>query len=300
MLNNKTKQEIESGGSLVTAIEKKLILVDKKNAKEIFEEVFENWHEGLEKDRELIDVLGISWNDYSKSIRNDFNHYNVLMKYVKKSNKLPLASSFENSANMIESDLSEENLFEMSNLREKDTGIPYLIWVSAKNANHGARIKVQWGDTIQQSISVSIHKDNPTVVAGNEDKLKKEVIESVKNWIKLNYETLMKYWKMEIGTVDMVNGLKKTSVDSNGKNNDNMLDSDFSEEIKQTNEALKENFHLCLVCGGTGKTKSGQPCKICQAEWRSTPVTSFEQTMVDGGGKDNTDTFAGFDRGWDL
>jgi hypothetical protein len=101
-----------------------------------------------------------------------------------------------------------EDLFEMSNLREKTTGIPLIIWVSAKNANHGARVKLQWGDTVKRSISISLHKDNPTIMAGNSSKVSVEILNKVKAWIVLNYDVLMQYWKLEIGTVDMIAGIK--------------------------------------------------------------------------------------------
>jgi hypothetical protein len=101
------------------------------------------------------------------------------------------------------------DLFEMSNLREKTTGIPALIWVSAKNANHGARVKVQWGDSIKESVSISIHKANPTVVAGNEKNIDSEILKKTKEWVVENYIILMEYWNMEIDTADMISALRK-------------------------------------------------------------------------------------------
>lgn len=62
---------------------------------------------------------------------------------------------------------------------------------------------------------------------------------------------------------------------------------------------IAENFHLCLVCRGK-KSHNGKPCKMCNTEWKSKSVTSVEETMIDGGDKDNTTWFQGFDRGWDL
>jgi len=59
----------------------------------------------------------------------------------------------------------KEELFEMSNFWPKDTGLEYVIWVSAKSGRekHGARIKV---DVDTNSIPVSI-EDTPEIKAKN-------------------------------------------------------------------------------------------------------------------------------------
>ena len=55
-----------------------------------------------------------------------------------------------------------ESLFEMDNIRSKSSGLPMLIWVSEKNANHGPRIKVARDYRIRagssDTFSVSISK----------------------------------------------------------------------------------------------------------------------------------------------
>jgi hypothetical protein len=410
MLNKKTKQEINNGGSLVSSIEKGLINFTKENAEQIFEQVFEDWHEGLAKGRELIDVLGISWDDYSVSISDDFDHYVTIMKYVKK-NKIPLASSIDKSGNIIESEV----LIEMANFKEKTTGIPLSLWVSPKNANHGARIKVVWGDDISQSLSVSIHRENPSVVAGNEKDISAYLLKQVQQWVKLNYDILMKYWRLEVDTKELKQSLQKLS-DPKGmtedndpddlfhasnlgakttgisglkyvwifvkivdhgprikaqwgkdyedsveftvhKSNPNIIsgdenklsndlikqikqwiilnydilldhwndyidsseaidklkklptkssniiesgDKEFDEAIKLSEGVLDENFHVCLVCNGTGKKHDGNMCPMCTVDWKSARITSPEECMIDGGNMDNISNFFGFDKGWDL
>lgn len=105
--------------------------------------------------------------------------------------------------------ITEDELFEMCNLRKRQTGIDNIIWVSVKNANHGPRVKVQWGDSIRESVSISIHKTNPTVVAGNEKELSANTLRRVKKWIVLNYDVLMNHWNMTADTADLIFGLKK-------------------------------------------------------------------------------------------
>lgn len=227
-------------------------------------------------------------------------NYDVLMKYWKSEiNTDILTKSLKKlpEPRGMSEDNDPDDLFHASNLGSETTGIPELkyMWIFVKIAEHGPRIKAQWGKDYKDSVEFTVHKINPKIIEGNESKLTPNLINKIKKWIVLNYDILLQHWNDYIDSSDAIDGLKKIE-----ENKSNMIESDFNKEIEQTKEFLKENFHLCLVCNGSGKTKSGQPCKICATEWRSQRVNSVEETMVDGGDKDNSSNFAGFDRSWDL
>jgi hypothetical protein len=75
--------------------------------------------------------------------------------------------------------LNTLDLFEMSNLRQEDTGLSRIIWVSVKSGRerHGPRIKVQAKKVtkVQTNNWVSVTIDeNPRVVEGDADSIKDE------------------------------------------------------------------------------------------------------------------------------
>lgn len=101
---------------------------------------------------------------------------------------------------------TESMLFEMSNLNTKRTGLNELIWVSGKNANHGPRIKVFEGQSPSgRNFSVTI--ENEPKVVGISFVSSKELKNIIK-FIKLNKDTLLKYWEYVIDTESMINSIK--------------------------------------------------------------------------------------------
>lgn len=231
-------------------------------------------------------------------------NYDVLIKYwklevstddVKKLlKKLPEPKG-------ITEDNDPDDLFHASNLGEETTGISGLkyIWIFVKIVEHGPRMKAQWGKNYKDSVEFSIHKSTPKIISGDENKLNEGTIRQIKEWIILNYQVLLDHWNDYIGSFDAIDELKKIPPNRM----DNAMesgDTEFQKAMNLTNEMLKENFHLCLVCNGTGKTKADQPCKMCGAEWKSKGVSSVEETMIDGGSADNSASFSGFDKSWDL
>ena len=90
-----------------------------------------------------------------------------------------------------------ENLSEMANLRERNTGVPGMIYISTRQGSHSARIKyfpagIKGGPNM--SITVG---PNPRVKVSSglsyKDvmNLSKPVIE----WITINYASLLKFWE---------------------------------------------------------------------------------------------------------
>jgi len=97
--------------------------------------------------------------------------------------------------------ISESQLNEMARVREIYSGIPYHIYVSTKlpvKGLHGPRIKVSnikgtYSST--DNFVVTISKD-PVNKAGT-PKCSDVQLEDIKDWVKLNYKQLMKYWNKE-------------------------------------------------------------------------------------------------------
>jgi hypothetical protein len=116
---------------------------------------------------------------------------------------------------MREIDLSDE-LFEMSNLHKKTTGLPVNIYVSSggpTNNRHGPRIKVMTnsGDKFNpyQTTSIILKKDiTPDDIVGY-DKLPADILSSVRDYINLNYDVLLAYWNDELDTNDLIKNLKR-------------------------------------------------------------------------------------------
>jgi hypothetical protein len=103
-----------------------------------------------------------------------------------------------------------EDIFHMTNLAPRMTGLPMSVWVSPRgNARHDVRIKVNMTHGRQMSI------DNTAVVALRPvsrvaaGRLSPEDRRLVYNWIRLNYEAILAYWNEEIETDELIDHLKR-------------------------------------------------------------------------------------------
>lgn len=104
---------------------------------------------------------------------------------------------------------------EMANLVPSRTGLSVVIWFGEVGGQHGPRIKVS---NVKGKFSkidnfvVSVDKE-PKVLTPKTVKISKDEIEDVFDWIKLNYDDLMKMWKMyetgEDDPIDILINLKK-------------------------------------------------------------------------------------------
>ena len=103
------------------------------------------------------------------------------------------------------------SLFEMSNLTKKDTGLPFIIWISPKSGKekHWARIKVQF-DNNYYPISIS---DEPEWELSKQIKLpfSANQTEMIKTFIRKNKDVLLEYWNSngEMSMKDVFKKLKK-------------------------------------------------------------------------------------------
>ncbi len=94
------------------------------------------------------------------------------------------------------------NLWLMTNIRPDCTGLPFVVWVSTKDAGgnqapHSARVKVSSGPKWIESEATSVsilprpeHKAGPMLRARDFEKLSR--------WIALNRELLLELWEGDI------------------------------------------------------------------------------------------------------
>jgi hypothetical protein len=90
---------------------------------------------------------------------------------------------------------ADDDVAEMTNLQEQDTGVPGIIFISTAMGSHGPRVKyfVKAGRD-QPSFSVSIAEE-PHVLANSLPA--REVSRSapaVMRWVALNREALLRFW----------------------------------------------------------------------------------------------------------
>lgn len=91
--------------------------------------------------------------------------------------------------------LDDALVLEMGNMQPRDTGLQPIVHIMHKGgAKHGPRVKVS-------NIAGTYHsKDNFTVTAEHEPrvigncKLKKEHLDAITDWVKLNHAHLHKVW----------------------------------------------------------------------------------------------------------
>ena len=106
-----------------------------------------------------------------------------------------------------------EDIFHMTNLSPRMTGLPMSVWVSPRgNARHDVRIKVNMTHGRQMSVdntAVVALRPVPRVVAG---RLSRDDRNLVYDWIRLNYEVILAYWNEEIETDELIDRLKRVPI----------------------------------------------------------------------------------------
>ncbi|MGH7029157.1 MAG: hypothetical protein ACREEZ_01895 [Stellaceae bacterium] len=92
-------------------------------------------------------------------------------------------------------ELAREELVEMANLTNAQTGVPGTIFISTAMGAHGPRVKyfLQPGKT-QPSFSVSI-ADMPSLVANSlPTRVVRQVSPQVIEWVSRNQDALLDFW----------------------------------------------------------------------------------------------------------
>lgn len=113
----------------------------------------------------------------------------------------------------LDTNLDPGHLFEMANIREKDSGLPMTMFVSSKQyvgGRHGPRLKVsnlRNKFSADDNFVVILSKDP---VIGKNAKYKESELNTLMDWVKLNLNTLLKYWNDEYESdADFLLALKK-------------------------------------------------------------------------------------------
>ena len=104
---------------------------------------------------------------------------------------------------------TSDELYEMSNLYPRTTGLPMTVWVGPRgNARHDVRIKVNQTRGNQMNIdntAVVGVRPAPHLVAG---RLSSDDERLVSEWIRINEATIIAYWDGSIDTAELIQNLK--------------------------------------------------------------------------------------------
>jgi hypothetical protein len=102
-----------------------------------------------------------------------------------------------------------EDIFQMTNLSPRMTGLPMSVWASPRaGARHDVRVKVNMSHGNRMNIdntAVVAVRPSPRVVAGHLDVDDQRL---VTEWINLNFDALVAYWAEEIDTGQFIERLK--------------------------------------------------------------------------------------------
>jgi hypothetical protein len=105
-----------------------------------------------------------------------------------------------------------DDVAEMTNLQEKDTGIAGVVFISTIMGPHGPRVKYFLKtERHQPSFSVSI-ADEPEVLASSlPERDLRRTAPAVIAWVKLNHEALLRFWhEGETMSVDELHAFAKS------------------------------------------------------------------------------------------
>jgi len=106
--------------------------------------------------------------------------------------------------------VESEDIFFMTNLSPRMTGLPMSVWASPRgSARHDVRIKVNMTHGRQMRIdntAVVAVRPSPRVLAGH---LSSEDERLVVEWIALNAQTLIDFWDDKLDIDQFLENLKK-------------------------------------------------------------------------------------------
>ena len=102
-------------------------------------------------------------------------------------------------------------LFEMSNLGEKTTGLPYVIFVNvnARSLRHAARIKVCQGIRWKKGEDCNIQIQGEWRVLNRPKWMRAQDEQLIHAWVNINYDAIISYWNGELDTADFLTMLKR-------------------------------------------------------------------------------------------
>jgi len=96
--------------------------------------------------------------------------------------------------------LIEEDLFLMSNLPPKMTGLPFVVWISPRGfARHDARVKVSAGPKATHDWATVSVRPEIELIHGS---MRSADLELLRRWIELNRDVLVRFWEGDIEYTD--------------------------------------------------------------------------------------------------
>jgi hypothetical protein len=101
----------------------------------------------------------------------------------------------------------EDDLFLMANLSPLFTGLPFVVWISPRNAPHDIRLKISRGAKAIPEDFISVALRPELRVIGDET-LSAEEMRLLREWVALNWDVLLAYWNGEIFTEQAIARLK--------------------------------------------------------------------------------------------
>lgn len=104
----------------------------------------------------------------------------------------------------------DSTLNEMSNLTKRITKLPCVIYVSTHlGVNHGPRIKVNadYGDKWSGS-SFTVTISTQPIVIGQTWKIKQADVNDILDWVVLNREVLLSFWKEDIDIAELLDSIQ--------------------------------------------------------------------------------------------
>lgn len=116
--------------------------------------------------------------------------------------------------NKILTDKSENiDFFWMANILPTYSGLPMNIWIYPKKNKEFPRIKVQKSYSPKVSSALfDVTIENEPKLVGNKGRIKKQDIERVKKFIKLNFDVLMDYWNHnELNLINIFERIKRVN-----------------------------------------------------------------------------------------
>jgi len=105
----------------------------------------------------------------------------------------------------------EKPIYEMANIRPDETNLPMVIWIFPKTGKekHSARIKVskKYGEKASDDMFTITIPDYEII--GDTGNIKKQDIEKVIAFVKLNEQVILQVWEDKISPAKAVSLFKK-------------------------------------------------------------------------------------------
>lgn len=90
--------------------------------------------------------------------------------------------------------LDDEDVFEMANLTEDQTGVPGIVFISTVMGAHGPRVKYYLKTGPGQGFSAAVGSEPRVLASSLDERDLKRMAPVVLEWVRLNHEALTRFW----------------------------------------------------------------------------------------------------------